>query len=200
MIARAADLTDELPRFLRLEKIRPMRMLVGAGAVLVLFMALLAGEALFVGPNLGTRGAGGWLVPAVLGFRAQPMQAFDVDSGESREVLYLGGNADLYVLVDPCNDDTVEFVSVGVNPPRRDRRGHVLGAVGRGPRPMTRRSPAPTSTSLGGRHTNDSDSRPPIESGLLHRLLPSGGQFRFVSLQSNHDGSRQGWPTTQVAL
>jgi DNA-binding NarL/FixJ family response regulator len=27
--------------------------------------------------------------------------------------LYLGGNADLYVLVDPCDEDTVEFVSVG---------------------------------------------------------------------------------------
>ena len=42
------------------------------------------------------------------------MRAFDVDSGsEAREVLYLGGNADLYVLVDPCNDDSVELVSVG---------------------------------------------------------------------------------------
>ena len=42
------------------------------------------------------------------------MRAFDVDSGgEAREVLYLGGNADLYVLVDPCDDDTVELVSVG---------------------------------------------------------------------------------------
>ena len=30
-----------------------------------------------------------------------------------REVLYLGGNADLYVLVDPCNDDAVEMMSVG---------------------------------------------------------------------------------------
>jgi len=114
VIARAADLTDELPPFLRLEKIRPMRMLIGAGAALVLFMALLAAEGLFVGPDLGTRGAGGWIAPRVLGFKAQPMQAFDVDKGgEPREVLYLGGNADLYVLVDPCNDDTVELVSVG---------------------------------------------------------------------------------------
>jgi DNA-binding NarL/FixJ family response regulator len=112
--ARAADFTDELPRFLRLEKIRPRRMLVGAGAVLVLFMALLAGESLLAGPDLGTRGEGGWIAPRVLGFNAQPMQAFDVDTGgEPRERLYLGGNADLYVLVDPCNDDTVELVSVG---------------------------------------------------------------------------------------
>ncbi len=28
-------------------------------------------------------------------------------------MLYLGGNADLYVLVHPCDGDTVEFVSVG---------------------------------------------------------------------------------------
>ena len=42
------------------------------------------------------------------------MQAYDVDNGgPPRAVLYLGGNADLYVLVDPCNDDEVEFVSVG---------------------------------------------------------------------------------------
>ena len=114
VIARASDLTDELPRFLRLEKVRPLQVLVRAGVVLVLFMALLAGENYFVGPDLGTRGAGGWVAPRVLGFKAQPMQAFDVDSGgEPREVLYLGGNADLYVLVDPCNDDTVELVSVG---------------------------------------------------------------------------------------
>ncbi len=42
------------------------------------------------------------------------MLAFDVDGArEPREILYLGGNADLYVLVDPCDDDTVEYVSVG---------------------------------------------------------------------------------------
>ena len=27
-------------------------------------------------------------------------------------MLYLGGNADLYVLVDPCNDQEVEMVPV----------------------------------------------------------------------------------------
>ena len=113
VIARVADLTDELPRFLRLEKIRPLRMLVGAGVALVVFMTVLAGETLFVGPDLDTRGAGGWIAPRIMGFKAQPVRAFDVDTGEPREALYLGGNADLYVLVDPCNDDTVELVSVG---------------------------------------------------------------------------------------
>ena len=38
----------------------------------------------------------------------------DVDDAlPVRERLYLGGNADLYVFVDPCNDDRVEMVSVG---------------------------------------------------------------------------------------
>ena len=60
VIARAADFTDELPRFLRLEKIRPMRMLVGAGAALVLFMALLAARACSSAPTSapGVRGGG----------------------------------------------------------------------------------------------------------------------------------------------
>ena len=41
------------------------------------------------------------------------MRAFDLDpGGPPRDVLYLGGNADLYVLVDPCNDDEVDLVSV----------------------------------------------------------------------------------------
>jgi len=114
IIARAAGLSDELPRFLRLEKVRPMKMLVGAGAAFIVFMAVLAGETIFIGPDLDTGGAGGWIAPRILGFKAQPMQAFDVDAGgEPREVLYLGGNADLYVLVDPCEDNTVELVSVG---------------------------------------------------------------------------------------
>lgn len=112
VIARAADLSDALPPWLQI-KIRPRRVLVGSFTALVIFLAALGGEALFIGPELGTRGEGGIIVPQVLGFNAQPMRAFDLASGESRELLYLGGNADLYVLVDPCLDNEVELVSVG---------------------------------------------------------------------------------------
>jgi len=50
----------------------------------------------------------------LIGFRAQPVLHTDVGGdGATREVLYLGGNADLYVFVDPCNDNEVDFVSVG---------------------------------------------------------------------------------------
>lgn len=38
-----------------------------------------------------------------------------VEARELRDALYLGGNADLYVLVDPCRDDEIEMVSVGAH-------------------------------------------------------------------------------------
>lgn len=114
LAARAVDVSDQIPRILRIDNIRPMRIVFGGCAALILFLAALSVEGLVVGPRFGTRGEGGWLAPRVLGFSAQPMLAFEVDSDkEPREVLYIGGNADLYVLVDPCDENTVEFVSVG---------------------------------------------------------------------------------------
>ena len=113
IVARAADLNDELPSILRIENIRPMRLLTVLGFALVVLLAALGAESLFVGPDLGNRGAGGYIAPKILGFKAQPVRAFDITSdSEPREVLYLGGNADLYVLVDPCNDQEVEMVPV----------------------------------------------------------------------------------------
>lgn len=114
LLAKVLDLSDELPRVLRIERVSPRRALAGGLAALLMFIGVLGVEALLVGPDLRTDGEHGILAPTVLGFNAQPMRAFDVDAGgEPREVLYLGGNADLYVLVDPCNDDEVEYVSVG---------------------------------------------------------------------------------------
>ena len=113
IVAKAADLNGELPPFLRIEHIRPMRLLMVTGSALVILLTALAAEALFVGPDLGSRGAGGYIAPKILGFKAQPVRAFDLTSeSEPREVLYLGGNADLYVLVDPCNNQEVEMVPV----------------------------------------------------------------------------------------
>jgi DNA-binding NarL/FixJ family response regulator len=114
LVARAIDLTDELPAALRITRMRPARVFSGGLLVLALFLTILSTEALLTGPDLRPDGAHGILAPRVLGFSAQPMQAFEVDGSRApREVLYLGGNADLYVLVDPCDEDTVEFVSVG---------------------------------------------------------------------------------------
>ena len=67
-----------------------------------------------VGPSFDTKGVQGFIAPPVFGFSARPMEAFDVDGTRPpRDVLYLGGNADLYVLVDPCDEDLIEYVSVG---------------------------------------------------------------------------------------
>jgi CheY-like chemotaxis protein len=113
LLARAVDLSDELPPALRIQA-SPRRTLVSGLAVLLAFLTVLTVEATVIGPDFGPSGARGFIAPTVLGFSAQPMQANDVnEAGPPREVLYLGGNADLYVLVDPCNDDEVEYVSVG---------------------------------------------------------------------------------------
>jgi hypothetical protein len=112
LLARAVDLSDELPPAIRIQA-SPLRTMVGALAVLIAFLMVLTVEVTVIGPDFDPNGASGFLAPTVLGFSAQPMQAYDVDNGgPPRAVLYLGGNADLYVLVDPCSDDEVEFVSV----------------------------------------------------------------------------------------
>ena len=114
ILATALDLTTELPPAMRLTNFRPRRVAAGAGVATILFLSVLNTEVLVFGPDLRTDGAHGILAPRFLGFSAQPALVTDVEgSRPPREVLYLGGNADLYVLVDPCNDDSVEFVSVG---------------------------------------------------------------------------------------
>lgn len=115
LIARALELDEVLPAVLRI-KASPTRTLVGGAVVLVLFLGALTVEVIAVGPQFGNTGAEGVLAPTVLGFRAQPMRWIDVDAdGKQQDVLYLGGNADLYVLIDPCNDDETLFVSVGAS-------------------------------------------------------------------------------------
>jgi len=114
VLAQALDLNKELPAVFRITRVRPAQAFAGGLLALFAFFTILSTEVLLVGPVLQPEGARGVLAPRVLGFNAEPMQAFDVDGArEPRQVLYLGGNADLYVLVDPCDDDTVEYVSVG---------------------------------------------------------------------------------------
>ncbi|MGI9643011.1 MAG: hypothetical protein ACR2N9_09530 [Acidimicrobiia bacterium] len=114
ILAVVLGLDEELPQFLRLQIARPRHAAAAGIAAFFLFLGVLSTETLVVGPTFGTSGAEGFLVPRVLGFSAQPVVVTEVDgSRPPREVLYLGGNADLYVLVDPCDDDAVEMVSVG---------------------------------------------------------------------------------------
>ena len=114
LAAKAFDIDDELPRALRPTRLNPGRTAIGAGAVLLFGLTVLSAEVIAVGPQFAQNGAAGIIAPRVLGFSATPVMHIEVDgSREPRPLLYLGGNADLYVLVDPCDGDKVEIVSVG---------------------------------------------------------------------------------------
>jgi hypothetical protein len=113
IIAKALNANSEIPKPIRIEGIRSGAAIAGALLALLAFFGVLAYEVFIVGPDLRIDGEHGFLTPRVLGINAQPVMAFDVDTGEVTEHLYLGGNADLYVLVDPCDEGRVDMVSVG---------------------------------------------------------------------------------------
>jgi hypothetical protein len=81
----------------------------------IVFLVALGGEVLVEGPDLRPDGIHGILAPQVLGFSAKPMILYDLDGQfEPLGALYLGGNADLYVLYDPCKEE-VNLVPVGAS-------------------------------------------------------------------------------------
>lgn len=113
LLANLLDLDDELPEALHLPHLEPGRVIGFLGLVIVVFLLALGAEVWIVGPDLRTDGLHGVLAPEVLGFRARPVMLYDLDGNlEPLGALYLGGNADLYVLYDPCAE-TVRFVPVG---------------------------------------------------------------------------------------
>ncbi len=113
LLAKMFDLDDDLPAVLRITRLRPGRAAAGAAVIFAAFLALLSYEVAVRGPEFDERGEVGWIAPGVLGFNAQPVAVTIVDDGSVTEMLYLGGNADLYVFVDPCDGDRVDYVSVG---------------------------------------------------------------------------------------
>lgn len=115
IIAQAVGASEELPRIARIGGISLPGAVVGALLMTFAFIGVLAYEVQTVGPDLRTDGVHGYVAPRVLGVNAIPVQATEVDTGEVSEVLYLGGNADLYILVDVCDNDRVDYVSVGAH-------------------------------------------------------------------------------------
>lgn len=113
LLAKIFDLDDDLPAALRITRLRASRAAAGAGVLFVLLLALLSYEVIIRGPAFDAEGEAGWMAPTVLGFNAEPVEVTLVEDGSVSQLLYLGGNADLYVFVDPCDDDRVDLVSVG---------------------------------------------------------------------------------------
>lgn len=112
IIAQAVGASEELPRLIRMEDISLPGAIGGALLMSLAFVGVLAYEVQIVGPDLRTDGDHGYIAPRVLGVNAIPVQATTLDTGEVAEMLYLGGNADLYVLVDVCDNDRVDYISV----------------------------------------------------------------------------------------
>ncbi len=105
-VANILDLDDELPDFLHLPHLDSWRVLGFLGIILIVFLLALGAEVLLIGPDLRPDGVHGILAPKVLGFSAKPVMLYDLDERhEPLGALYLGGNADLYVLYDPCRGD-----------------------------------------------------------------------------------------------
>jgi len=113
LLANVLNLQDHLPVILRLSQQQSGRSLAVVGVLLFLLFNFLGYEVLVTGPDLRVDGLHGRLAPIVLDLGANPVRLFDLDGNiEPIEVLYLGGNADLYVLYDPCTEET-KMVPVG---------------------------------------------------------------------------------------
>ena len=113
LVANVLGLDDELPDSLHLPHLDSWRVLGFFGLILVVFLLALGAEVMIMEPDLRADGLHGVLAPRVLGFKAIPMMLYDLDEvHEPLGALYLGGNADLYVLYDPCAE-TVRLVPVG---------------------------------------------------------------------------------------
>ena len=113
LLANLLDMDQELPNSLRLPHLGARRVIVFLGVVIVLFLFIIGTEVWITGPDLRNDGLHGFLAPEALGFSARPMTLYDLDGNfDPFGALYLGGNADLYVLYDPC-EEIVRLVPVG---------------------------------------------------------------------------------------
>ncbi len=122
LVANVLGLDDGLPGWLHLPHLDSWRVLGFLGIILILFLLTLGAEVLIMGPDLRPDGLHGFLAPKVLGFRAKPVILYDLEEKhEPLGALYLGGNADLYVLYDPlhegCHIRAGEFIPRGFGRP-----------------------------------------------------------------------------------
>jgi hypothetical protein len=113
LLANILEMDEVLPSLFKFSRQRIGQVLVIVGVLLLIFLIVLGAEVLIIGPDLRTDGLHGILAPKVLGLSARPVMIYDLDEiEEPLGALYLGGNADLYVLYDPCKE-IVRFIPVG---------------------------------------------------------------------------------------
>jgi CheY-like chemotaxis protein len=113
LVAHILGLKDQVPNWLKLTQTRLKWGVLSIWGVFFLIIVVLSIEVFFIGPDLRTDGLHGLVAPKLLDLSARPAMIYDLDEKhEPLGALYLGGNADLYVLYDPCKKK-VRFIPVG---------------------------------------------------------------------------------------
>jgi DNA-binding NarL/FixJ family response regulator len=115
LLAKLFDLDDDLPAVLRIARVRSGRAIASAAVIVAIFLSIVSYEVAVRGPEFDERGEVGWIAPSVLGFNAEPVRVTDLEGETVTEMLLLGSNGDIYVLVDPCDSDRVDYVSAGAS-------------------------------------------------------------------------------------